>query len=141
MENRDRPYSSLGYVAPVELAPRCAALVWRHIRHFSSATTDTDVSIGDLDISDNLVVRGIADQTSIAWKSGVVDRVFDLLGDYSRDGIVDSGDYVLWQHQNGSTGSPEQLASDGDDDGDVDSGDYNVWSAHYGNTFESYDLT
>jgi hypothetical protein len=121
--------------------------IWIPAWHFvltrdrGTATTDTDVSIGDLDISDNLVVRGIAAQTSITWKSGVVDRVFDLLGDYSRDGVVDSGDYVLWQHQNGSTGSPEQFAADGDDDGDVDSGDYTVWSAHYGNTFESYDLT
>jgi hypothetical protein len=110
-------------------------------RDRGSATTDTNASIGDLDITDSLVIRGVAGQTNIGWKTGVVDRVFDLLGDYSRDGAVDSGDYVLWQTQNGSTGNQEQFAADGDDDGDVDSGDYSVWSSHYGNSFQPYGLT
>jgi hypothetical protein len=110
-------------------------------RDRGSATTDTDVSIGDLDISGSTVVRGVAGRTSIGWKAGVVDRVFDLLGDYSRDGVVDTADYALWANQNGLTGSPEQFAADGDDDGDVDSNDYSVWSGHYGNTFAMYDVT
>jgi hypothetical protein len=116
---------------------------WKFVltRDRGSATTDTDVSIGDVDISDSVVVRGVADQTSIAWKTGVVDRVFDLLGDYTHDGVVNSGDYVLWQSQNGSTGSLEQFAADGDDDGDVDSSDYAVWSGHYGNSLQTYGLT
>jgi hypothetical protein len=111
---------------------------WKFVltRDRGTATTDTDVSIGDLDISDSVVVRGIADRTSIAWKGGVADRVFDLLGDYGRDGAVDSGDYVVWQTQNGSTGSLEQFSADGDDDGDVDSADYSVWSSRYGNSLE-----
>jgi hypothetical protein len=105
-------------------------------RDRGSATTDTDVSIGDLDVSDSVVIRGVVAQTSIGWKSGIVDRVFELLGDYTRDGVVDSGDYVLWQTQNGSIGSPEQFAADGDDDGDVDSADHSIWSGHFGNSLE-----
>src|SRR3972149_137080 len=55
--------------------------------------TDTDIAWGDLDIKDSLIIRGVADRTSIAWKPGVVDAVFDLLGDHSHDDIVDAADY------------------------------------------------
>jgi hypothetical protein len=121
--------------------------VWIPAWHFTltrdrgSATTDTDVSFGDLDISGNTIVRGVSGATSVGWKAGVVDRVFDLLGDYNRNGVVDSADYALWANQNGLTGSPEQFAADGDDDGDVDSNDYNVWYSRYGNTFAMYGVT
>ena len=67
--------------------------------------------------------------------------MFDLLGDYTRDGAVDSADYVLWASENGSTGAIEQFAADGNDDGLVDTNDYNVWSGHYGYTFHSYNVT
>jgi hypothetical protein len=36
------------------------------------------------------------------------------VGDYNGDGIVDSGDYALWRHQAGNTGS------------------YETWRAHFG---------
>ena len=109
-------------------------------RDRGTATTDTDVSIGDLDISGSVIVRGVAGHTEIGWKAGVVDRVFDFLGDYTRDGSVDTADYVVWRSQNGFTNGPEQFVADGDDDGDVDTDDYNIWSSHYGNTFQYYNL-
>jgi hypothetical protein len=103
------------------------------------SATDTSVSFGDLDIDDSLTIRGVTSSTSVAWRVGVVDAVFDLLGDYNGDGIAngtDNGnvgteDYVIWQNTLGST---SDLRADGDDDGIVDQGDYGIWTANWGNT-------
>jgi hypothetical protein len=96
-------------------------------------------SFGDLDVSNSLTIRGVDERTTVAWRNGVTDKIFELLGDYNNDGItdqqpadVDAADYVTWQRQNGQSGP--NLAADGDDDGDVDSADYTVWSSHFGNT-------
>jgi hypothetical protein len=111
-------------------------------RDRGSLTSDTTVAWGDLDIHQSAIIRGIAGRTSIGWKSGVVDKVFELVGDYSGNGTVevDTADYIVWQSQNGSTGGYEQFAADGDDDGDVDADDYTVWSQHYGNTLQLVDV-
>ena len=111
--------------------------------------TDTDVSYGDLDITDSLVVRGISSAsgaaTNIAWRSGVTDAIFDLLGDFTGDGIaspddgdVDGGDFFIWQQQNGSTGGI--FSADADDDGDVDNDDLDIWSQYHGNTLDLFDI-
>ena len=111
---------------------------------FGFGTTDMNIAFGDLDISDTLIVRGsgLAGNTSVAWRPGVVDAVFDLLGDYNGDGIttedngdVSGGDFLTWQTQNGQSGSPNDFSADGDDDGDVDGDDLDVWEDHYGNIF------
>lgn len=103
--------------------------------------SDIDIAFGDLDVEGSLIVRGVADHTSIAWKPGINDRVFDLLGDYNHDGTADTGDYVIWQMQNDSSGDYEEFVADGDDDGDVDQNDYNIWSQHYGNTLQLFDVS
>lgn len=54
-----------------------------------------------------------------------------LLGDYNLNGIVDSGDYVVWRNTQGTSSS---LAADGNDDGRVDNADYQIWRANFGNT-------
>jgi hypothetical protein len=91
-----------------------------------------DISQGDLDIRDSLTIRGITGATSVAWGAGVIDKTFELVGDYNLSRSVDAADYVVWQEQNGQTGSG--LAADGDDDGDVDDSDKAVRDAHFGNT-------
>ena len=103
------------------------------------------MSYGDLDVKNSLVVRGVADRTSIAWKPGVADKVFDLLGDFNHDGQADFGsvsaaDYTLWQNQNGSSGAWEQFSADADDDGDVDADDYAIWSANFGHTLALFNV-
>ncbi len=107
--------------------------------------TDTDVAYGDLDIKDSLVIRGVTGVTSVAWTPGVVDEIFDLLGDFtgdgtssSDDGDVDGGDFFTWMQQNGSTGGV--YSADADDDGDVDGDDLDIWSDNYGNTFDLFDV-
>jgi len=107
--------------------------------------TDTDVSYGDLDIKASLTIRGVTGVTSVAWTPGVVDSVFDLLGDFSGDGIttvdngsVDGGDLLIWQQQNGSTNGV--YSADADDDGDVDGDDLAIWSLYFGNTLDLFDI-
>lgn len=121
-------------------------------RDRGDAQYDMDISYGDLDISDSLKLRGLGSSlTSVRWKSGEVDAVFDLLGDYNGNGIsggttdngyVTGSDYLKWQTQNGNGDSTtlNAYSADGDDDGDVDSDDYTVWQEHYTNTLSLVDL-
>lgn len=120
---------------------------WKFVltRDRGTNTTDTDISYGDLDVKDSLVVRGVANRTSIAWKAGVVDKVFDLLGDFNHDGETDannvsSADYTIWQDQNGSVGAYEEFSADANDDGHVDAADYAIWSQNYGHTLQVFDV-
>jgi len=102
--------------------------------------TDMEVSFGDLDIKQSLVIRGAggSGDTSVRWKPGVVDKVFELLGDYNGDGNVNIADWVVWRNTLGST---TILAADGNDDGIVDNDDNGVWGAHFGNTFSLLNVT
>jgi hypothetical protein len=120
---------------------------------YGFGTTDMNVAFGDLDITDKLSIRGsgLSGATSVTWRPGVVDAVFDLVGDYNGDGIIsqDDGqvsgdDFLIWQQQYGSgtTGvTLEQFSADGDDDGDVDGADLAVWDQYYGNQLFQSNIT
>jgi hypothetical protein len=56
-------------------------------------------------------------------------------GDYNKNGIVDSSDYIVWRSTLGEIGAG--LAADGDWSGKVDSGDLDVWRLNYGQTSAS----
>jgi T5SS/PEP-CTERM-associated repeat protein len=51
-------------------------------------------------------------------------------GDYNGDGVVDTGDYVVWRNTLGYAGT--SLAADGNGNGLVDVGDYELWRRRYG---------
>jgi hypothetical protein len=51
-------------------------------------------------------------------------------GDFNRDGVVTSADYMVWRKTMGQTGS--SLLADGNGNYVVDSGDLNTWRAHFG---------
>jgi hypothetical protein len=56
-----------------------------------------------------------------------------LLGDYNKNGIVDTADYTVWRNSQGqsvATGS----GADGDFNGQITTADYNVWRSHFGQT-------
>jgi hypothetical protein len=113
------------------------------------SATDIDVSFGDIDVKDQLVVRGVLGLTSVQWTEGVVDSVFDLLGDFNQDGQsvqdTDSADYTVWADENGAgTGTVadwEVYEADGDDDGDVDAADHAIWSTYYGNSLDLFGVS
>jgi len=56
-----------------------------------------------------------------------------LLGDYNRDGKVDSSDYVIWRNSLG-TAVTRFAGADGDGSGKIDQGDYVKWRAGFGST-------
>jgi hypothetical protein len=92
---------------------------------------DSDAAYGDLDVKESLTVRGVDGRTSVTWANGLVDRVFDLIGDYNRNGIVDSADLTIWQNSYGY-GEISNITGDGNHDGIVDSEDYDVWFTNFG---------
>ena len=103
----------------------------------SSSASDHSIAYGDLDIEKTLTIR-IAGNAGVQVRQTVekyqdTDAVFDLWGDFNGDGVSDASvsgsDYLIWQQQNGMTGS--NLAADADDDGDVDGDDYDIWDANY----------
>ena len=47
-------------------------------------------------------------------------------GDYNQNGVVDSGDYVLFRKTQGNS-VPNFTGADGDGNGIVDQGDYDLW--------------
>ena len=49
--------------------------------------------------------------------------------DYNADSVVDGGDFLLWQRDQGST---TELAADGDFSGQVDAADLQLWKDGYG---------
>jgi hypothetical protein len=78
----------------------------------------------------------------------VVDKVFELVGDYDNNGstFTDVGgtDFFVWQSQTGSGTAGvtlEMFSADGDDDGDVDNADLDVWNEHYGHVFGLLNVT
>jgi hypothetical protein len=52
-----------------------------------------------------------------------------IAGDYNRNGVVDTADYVVWRN---AEGSMTELAADGNLDGTVDDFDYSIWMANFG---------
>ncbi len=112
------------------------------------SATDIDAAFGDIDVKDKLVVRGVRNRTEVAWKAGVVDSVFDLIGDFNQDGQsdqdVNAADRTVWQDSNGSGSGAasdwEVYAADGDDDGDVDASDEALRIAYYGNSLDLFDV-
>jgi hypothetical protein len=65
----------------------------------------------------------------------LIDDVF-LLGDYNRNGFVDTPDYVVWSKMLGMAGTG--LLADGTGPGGVPDGfvnalDYDFWQARFGN--------
>jgi hypothetical protein len=101
--------------------------------------TDTDVSYGDIDVKDSVIIRGVAGKTQIAWKAGVTDAVFELLGDYDGNGGVDTADYTVWGDHLGQAVA-QGSHGDGDDNGTVEQADLQVWSDNYGHTLQLFDI-
>jgi predicted outer membrane repeat protein len=105
--------------------------------------TDTDVTVGDLDIKGSLVMRGVAGQTFVSWNPQLfvnepVDKTFELLGDYNSDGTVNGLDEAVY---NATVGSTTDLRADGDDDYIVDMDDRDIWATYQGNTLTRFDVT
>jgi hypothetical protein len=63
--------------------------------------------------------------------NSVLLSVGGVLGDYNRNGVVDTDDYSVWRN---TFGTSEDLRADGNGDGIVNAADYTVWRDHLGIT-------
>ena len=55
-----------------------------------------------------------------------------LSGDYDANGLVDGGDFLMWQNTFGDSVTPG-TGADGDGSGFIDQGDVVIWRSNYGN--------
>ncbi len=60
----------------------------------------------------------------------LVTNSVPLAGDYNRNGVVDTADYLVWRKSQDETGY--HLAADGDGNGVVNMLDYSIWRGHFG---------
>jgi hypothetical protein len=58
-----------------------------------------------------------------------------VAGDYSGNGVVDAGDYVVWRN---SFGSSSILQADGNLNGVIDAGDYSIWRTNFGRSIVGF---
>jgi hypothetical protein len=85
--------------------------------------------------------RGLFDHVEF-WDQPVEDAVFaglsnvavsSLAGDYTRDGFVDVGDYVMWRKTSGAMVTPG-TGAEGTGDGSIDGLDFALWQTNFGRT-------
>ncbi len=73
------------------------------------------------------------------WSLDIVDDTATLTvtliafmpGDYNRDNVVDSSDYIVWRKSQSTSVAVRGAGADGDFDGVVTDGDLAVWRAHF----------
>ena len=63
----------------------------------------------------------------------LINILAPLTGDFDRNGVVDSADYVLWRQTLGTADS----RADANFNGVVDAADYQLWRANFGSTSTS----
>jgi hypothetical protein len=54
-------------------------------------------------------------------------------GDFNRDGIVDTADYIIWRRMLNQT-VISGAGADANGNGIIDQSDYDLWRTHFGNT-------
>ena len=71
----------------------------------------------------------------LTWSDNDGSLVFtNFPGDYNQNGVVESGDYVLFRKTQGNS-VPNFTGADGDGNGIVAQGDYDLWRANFGTAF------
>jgi Dual-action HEIGH metallo-peptidase len=70
------------------------------------------------------------EQVAAVFQTQFPKPLATILGDYDRDGRVDTSDYAVWRK---SLNSRTNLAADGNNNGIVDNDDYAVWRRNFGN--------
>jgi hypothetical protein len=70
------------------------------------------------------------------WNVSQTDTEIKLkvvIADFNRDGVVDTGDYVLWRKLKNTTVSQPYASADADGNTIVNDADYAIWKANVGN--------
>ena len=98
---------------------------------------DTFLSLLNAPRSDTRFGEGALGEMYISSKVNgkiyLVTNSVPLAGDYNRNGVVDTADYLVWRKSQGQSGY--LLAADGDGNGVVDTLDYTIWRSHFGQSW------
>jgi endonuclease I len=93
----------------------------------STAAVGSFSAVYTLNFSDENLAGALNKSLTLTLVGQVV-----LAGDYNRDGVVDSGDYLVWRKSYGQSAAAYNGA-DGNGDGMIDYDDYELWVEHFGN--------
>jgi hypothetical protein len=104
---------------------------------YDSTTRTATFTLSQPIQADRLLVRihgGDVQDAAGHVQFGQYDFRFDVLpGDYTRNGVVDASDYVVWRKGQSTNGSIPFYVADANGDGMIDDADHGVWRANYGN--------
>lgn len=102
-----------------------------NVEHLYFDNTDGDASNDIASGVYTLAVDGAG-----GWDYGLAWRMSTLFdqpsADFNNNGIVDSGDYLIWQRSQGVFQGADHGDGDADGDGDVDDADLTIWQSTYG---------
>ncbi len=73
----------------------------------------------------------------LVWNITKTNTAFTLTvntGDFNRDGVVDTADYVLWRKTRGTTVATTFAGADADGNLQIYDADYLIWKKNFGNT-------
>ncbi len=71
-------------------------------------------------------------EVAVARDFGLAEIVMMVNADFNQDGMVDGGDFLLWQAGFGTTSGATNAMGDADFDGDVDGADFLLWQSAFG---------
>ncbi len=113
-------------------------LLWdRAFGDFLSGGFFADVAYGLSVATDGVVYAtgitgGEPGPTTNIWDAYLIKIVEELSADYNGDGVVNGGDFLIWQRQLGMTDLIPYEGADGDGDGNVTVKDLAIWQQDYG---------
>ena len=107
-----------------------------YVRNLTTGTTklvsvnEAGTAAGNND-SSNLVISSDGKVAAFHSYASNLTSSGALSGDYTRNGVVDAADYVIWRKTLGTTVNANSGA-DGSGNGNVGPEDYGVWRSHFG---------
>jgi hypothetical protein len=120
--------------------------LWNY--QFGSAGSDAAYNLAR-DAVGSLYLAGATDGNLAGFNAGIIDAILvkldavDAPGDYNRDGVVDTADYVVWRRQLGTSGPQgdgtgwDGAHLTGRPDGIVDDHDFAFWKANFGAAYDT----
>jgi FG-GAP repeat len=109
---------------------------WQQIAKLMPSNAQADSSFGEtVGISGSMALVGAAldnNNPNITDSGAGYSYALtnSLAGDYNKNVLIDSADYIVWKKQQNQSGT--SLAADGNGDGIVNQADYQLWRENFG---------
>ncbi len=107
-----------------------------HAGHWIAHELGHNLGLAHTDPVDNLMLSCCrrnslltTEQDAAVFQTQFPQPLAPILGDYDRDGRVDTSDYAVWRK---TLNSRTNLVADGNNNGIVDTDDYSIWRRNFG---------